>query len=214
MIHFDLSQLIQTIGYAGLFGIIFAESGLLFGFFLPGDSLLFTAGLLASQGTFSLPVLLVGCFLAAVLGDNVGYAFGNRVGKKLFNREDSIFFHKSYIKKAQEYYERHGAKTIVLARFIPVVRTFAPIVAGIGSMNYKTFVTYNLIGGVIWAIGIPTAGYYLGKLIPDVDKYLLPIVIVIVFSSILPQIIHIIRDKNHRKEVISGIKKLFNRSTK
>lgn len=214
MIHFDLSQLIQTIGYAGLFGIIFAESGLLFGFFLPGDSLLFTAGLLASQGIFSLPILLVGCFLSAVLGDNVGYAFGNRVGKKLFNREDSIFFHKSYIKKAQEYYERHGAKTIVLARFIPVVRTFAPIVAGIGSMNYKTFVTYNLIGGVIWAIGIPTAGYYLGKLIPNVDKYLLPIIIVIVFSSILPQIIHIIRDKNHRKEVISGIKKLFNRNTK
>lgn len=209
MPHFDLSQLIQTFGYAGLFGIIFAESGLLFGFFLPGDSLLFTAGLLASQGIFSLPILLVGCFLAAVLGDNVGYAFGARVGKKLFTRDDSIFFHKSYIKKAQEYYERHGAKTIVLARFIPVVRTFAPIVAGIADMNYKTFVTYNLIGGVIWAIGIPMAGYYLGKLVPDVDKYLLPIVLVIVFSSVLPQIIHIIRDKNHRKEVISGIKKFI-----
>lgn len=207
--HFDLSQLIQTVGYAGLFGIIFAESGLLFGFFLPGDSLLFTAGLLASQGILFLPIILVGCFLAAVLGDNVGYIFGHKVGKKLFTREDSIFFHKSYIKKAQEYYERHGAKTIVLARFIPVVRTFAPIVAGIADMNYKTFITYNLIGGIIWAIGIPTAGYYLGKLIPDVDQYLLPIVLVIVFSSVLPQIIHIIRDKNHRKELISGIKKLY-----
>lgn len=208
MFHFDFVSLIETVGYAGLFAIIFAESGVLLGFFLPGDSLLFTAGFLASQGILSLPVLLIGCFIAAVLGDNFGYYFGKRFGRNIFNREDSMFFHKDHITRAQKFYEKHGAKTIVLARFIPIVRTFAPVVAGIGKMDYKVFLTYNLIGGLIWAVGVQVAGYYLGKLIPDVDKYLLPIVVVIVLSSVAPHIWHFIRDPKHRSDLLKEIKKL------
>lgn len=208
MPHFDLIALIETVGYAGLFAIIFAESGVLLGFFLPGDSLLFTTGFLASQGILSLPVLLIGCFIAAVLGDNFGYYFGKRFGGSIFNREDSMFFHKDHITRAQKFYEKHGAKTIALARFIPIVRTFAPVVAGVGKMDYKIFLTYNLIGGLIWAVGVQLAGYYLGKLIPDVDRYLLPIVALIVLSSIAPHILHFIRDPKHRADLLKEIKKL------
>ncbi len=197
----DLVNLIETVGYIGIFFIIFAESGLLFGFFLPGDSLLFTAGFLSSQGVLSLPVLIVGCFLAAVLGDNVGYAFGHHVGKRLFQRKDSLFFHQRNITKAQEFYEKYGSKTIVIARFIPVVRTFAPIVAGVGTMDYKVFVVFNLIGGGLWTIGVTLAGHYFGSLIPDVDKYLIPVVLLIIIVSVAPTAIHILKDPDHRREL-------------
>lgn len=199
--------LIETFGYIGLFAIIFAESGLLFGFFLPGDSLLFVAGFLASQGLLSLPILLVTCFTAAVLGDNVGYAFGRRVGKRLFNREDSLFFHKKNVLKAQAFYEKNGPKAIVIARFMPVVRTFAPIVAGVGSMHYRTFMTYNLVGGALWAIGLNLAGFFLGSLIPNVDKYLLPIVLVIVVASVAPSVIHLLKDPENRDGLMKLAKK-------
>lgn len=204
----ELTKLIETIGYIGIFAIIFAESGILLGFFLPGDSLLFTAGFLASQGMLSLPILLVGCFICAVLGDSFGYWFGNKVGRKLFEKENSLFFHKNNLIKTQEFYEKHGAKTIVLARFIPIIRTFAPVVAGVGSMNYRTFLTYNLIGGIAWAVGVTLTGFYLGSLIPDVDKYLLPIIFLIILLSILPGIIHILKDPEAR----AGIKQFFNKS--
>lgn len=193
--------LIETFGYVGIFTIIFAESGLLIGFFLPGDSLLFVAGFLASQNILSLPILLVTCFVAATLGDNVGYAFGHRVGRRLFQKEDSFLFHKKNVLKAQSFYEKHGSKTIVIARFMPVVRTFAPIVAGVGSMKYKTFVLYNLVGAFLWAVGLNLAGYFLGSLIPNVDKYLLPIVLVIIFASVAPSFIHILKDPNNRQEL-------------
>lgn len=205
----DLVHLIESVGYIGLFAIIFAESGLLIGFFLPGDSLLFTAGFLASQNILSLPILLVTCFVAAVLGDNVGYAFGHRVGKRLFQREDSLFFHKKNVLKAQQFYEKHGAKTIVIARFMPIVRTFAPIVAGIGTMHYRTFVVYNLVGGALWALGLNLAGYFLGSFIPDVDRYLLPIVAVIIIASIAPSAIHILKDPDDRHELQLLGKKLL-----
>ncbi len=204
----DLKDLIETIGYIGIFAIIFAESGVFFGFFLPGDSLLFTAGFLASQGMLSLPILIVGCFIAAILGLQVGYLFGRKVGPKLFNKTDSIFFHKSHLLKAQAFYEKHGAKTIVLARFIPIVRTFAPIVAGVGSMHYPTFIRYNLIGAALWAIGVTLAGYSLGNLIPDVDKYLLPIILLIIVVSILPAVIHILKDPESRASIKAYIAKL------
>jgi membrane-associated protein len=209
----DLTHLLVTVGYVGLFAIIFAESGLFFGFFLPGDSLLFTAGFLASRPEtgFQLPILLVGCFIAAVLGDNVGYAFGRRVGKRFFQREDSVLFHKKHVLRAQAFYEKHGAKTIVLARFVPVVRTFAPIVAGIGEMHYRTFVTYNLVGGVLWAIGLNIAGYFLGNAIPDVDKYLLPIIALIILISVLPGVIHVLRDDEMREGLINVARRLLNR---
>lgn len=191
----DPEKLLEAFGTIGLFLVVFAESGLLFGFFLPGDSLLFTAGLLASQGKLNLPVILVGCFVCAVAGDQVGYAFGNRVGPALFRRPDSRFFKQEYVEKAQSYFERYGPKTIVLARFVPIVRTFAPIVAGVGSMQYRTFVTYNVLGGLLWAVGVTTLGYLLGEAIPDIDKYLLPVIAVIVFLSILPVAIEILRER-------------------
>jgi len=184
----DPRHLLETFGALGLFAIVFAESGLFFGFFLPGDSLLVTAGLLASQDKLALPfpLLAVGCFVAAVAGDQVGYVFGNRVGPALFRRPDSRFFKQEHLERANTFFERHGAKTILLARFVPVVRTFAPIVAGAGSMRYRAFITYNLIGGFLWAVGITTLGYTLGKSIPNVDKYLLPIIAVVVALSLVP----------------------------
>lgn len=142
----ELQTLIETVGYAGIFAIVFAESGLLFGFFLPGDSLLFTAGFLASQGIFNIFILSSGCFLAAVFGDSVGYMFGHKVGRRLFHKKESFFFHKDNLQKAEIFYEKHGGKTIILARFLPFIRTFAPIVAGIGNMHYPTFLVYNNSG--------------------------------------------------------------------
>lgn len=207
--HLDLITLLPQIGLIGIFAIIFAESGLLIGFFLPGDSLLFTAGFLASQGVFPIWILVIGCFIAAVAGDSAGYAFGKRVGKRLFHREDSLLFHKDNILKAQAFYEKHGKKTIILARFIPVVRSFAPIVAGIGDMHYPTFLSYNIIGGFIWGALIPLAGYYLGKSIPDVDKYLIPIILLIIVVSIAPAVHHILGEKDSREKIFATIKKLM-----
>jgi membrane-associated protein len=203
--HLDLRELIQQIGYIGIFGIVFAESGLFFGFFLPGDSLLFTAGFLASQEILSLPVLLIGCFISAVLGDNVGYAFGQKVGRKFFQKEDNFFFHKKNLIKTEEFYKKHGSKTIVIARFIPVIRTFAPIVAGIANMHYPSFFRFNIVGGLLWGVGVTFAGFALGKVLPGADKYLLPIILLIIFISILPGINHFLQDSNF----VFKIKKIF-----
>ena len=197
----NLETILPTIGYIGIFAVVFAESGLFIGFFLPGDSLLFTAGFLASQEIFDIRILSLLCFIAAVTGDSVGYAFGRHIGPRLFTREDSWLFHKKHLAKAQHFYEKHGKKTIVIARFMPIVRTFAPIVAGIGNMHYKTFITYNIVGGFLWGIGVTVAGYFLGKVIPDVDKYLIPIVVVIIIASILPSVIHLIKERNNPSEV-------------
>ena len=196
MLPGDLESTLQTIGLIGLFAIVFAESGLFFGFFLPGDSLLFTAGLLSSQGHLApLPVILVGCFVAAVAGDQVGYVFGARVGPSLFRRPDSRIFKQEYVEKARAFFERHGSKTIVLARFVPIVRTFAPILAGVGDMQYRTFVTFNVMGGLLWAVGVTTLGYVLGETAPWVEDYLLLVIAVIVLLSLLPVAIEILRSR-------------------
>lgn len=192
--HFDLPQLIKSVGYLGVWAIVFAESGLLVGFFLPGDSLLFTAGFLASVGFFNIWILIIGAFVCAVVGDNVGYTTGFRFGRRLFSKEDSWLFHKKHLVTAQKFYEKHGKKTIVLARFLPIVRTFAPIVAGIGKMNYRVFFRYNLIGGFVWTFGVTLLGYFLGRVIPDVDKYLLPIILLIIIVSLAPTVIHLYRE--------------------
>jgi len=204
--NLDAAQLrhwIEMLGFWGghlaIWAIVFAESGLLIGFFLPGDSLLFTAGFLASQNILSIQLLLLGAFICAVVGDNVGYATGHKFGRRLFRREDSWFFHKKHLVSAQKFYEKHGKKAIVLARFMPIVRTFAPIVAGIGAMKYRTFVSYNIIGGFVWTFGITLLGYFLGQLIPDVDKYLLPIILVIVVVSIAPSILHLYQERKSNK---------------
>ena len=189
--HTDLPTLIQSIGYLGVWAMIFAESGLLIGFFLPGDSLLFTAGFLASQDLLNLWLLIAGAAIGAVLGDNVGYATGRRLGPRLFRRPDSWLFHKDNLVKAQHFFERHGGKALILARFMPVIRTFAPITAGMGKMHYPTVITYNLVGGLLWTIGLTLLGFFLGSLIPDVDHYLLPIVAVIVVVSVVPSGFHL-----------------------
>ena len=196
-VHFDLTALIKTIGYLGVFGFIFAESGLLIGLFLPGDSLLFTAGFLASQGYLDISVLVAGSVISAILGNSVGYAFGYRVGRRLFQREDSLIFQKRHLERAEVFYERHGGKAVVISRFMPIIRTFAPIVAGMGTMGYGRFLAFNVFGALLWAGGVTLSGYYLGSLIPDVDRYLLPIIAAILIVSILPSAIHLFREYRH-----------------
>jgi len=184
---------------AGVTAIVFAESGLFFGFFLPGDSLLFTAGLLAAQGFLHFGWLLMLSFVAAVAGDSVGYWFGHQVGPKIFAREDSWLLKKHHLLSAQKFYERHGAKTIVLARFVPFVRTFAPIVAGAARMPYATFIIYNLLGGFLWTVGISSLGYFLGNL-PAVHSRYETVIILIVLASLLPVIIHFIQHRLQKKQ--------------
>lgn len=192
--HWDIAELIRNVGYAGVFGIVFAESGLLFGVFLPGDSLLFIAGFLASQGLLNLSILVIGCTIAAITGDTVGYAFGRRVGRRLYDRPDSRWFKRKHLLAAEAFYEKHGGKAIVIARFLPVARTFAPIVAGMANMRYRRFALYNIVGGLVWAAGLPVAGYLLGSSVPDIDRYLLPIIGVIILISIAPTALHLISE--------------------
>lgn len=194
--HFDLTEIIKTIGYFGLFGVVFAESGLLFGFFLPGDSLLVTAGLLASQGYFDIRILVTLLVFAAIAGDSVGYWFGYKIGPKIFKRDDSLLFNKKHLTDANNFYKKHGGKTIILARFMPFIRTFAPIVAGVGKMEYAKFLSFNIFGGLFWVTSMSLIGYYLGNSIDNIDKYLLPVIGLIIFASVLPGLIH------KRREII------------
>jgi len=182
----DIITLIETVGLLGMFLLVFSESGLLVGFFLPGDSLLFSAGLIASSGHLNIVLLIIVCILGAILGDTVGYWTGKKMGPKLFFKEDGLFFRKKYIQDAEIFYEKHGKYTIILARFIPFIRTFAPIVAGIGSMKYGAFISYNVIGAIGWVVLLVPAGYFLGRIIPNPDTYLLPIIIGIVLLSLIP----------------------------
>ena len=193
------THLIETFGTIGILAIVFAESGILAGFFLPGDSLLFTAGLLASQGSLNIGVLLIGIPLAAIAGDQVGYLFGRRVGPALFRRPDSRIFRQRHVEVARDYFAEHGSKTIVLARFVPVVRTFAPVIAGVAQMPYRTFVMFNVIGGLLWGLGVTLAGFALGQVIPDGERYLYPIVGVIILVSFVPVIRETLRVRREGK---------------
>ncbi|MBI2099739.1 MAG: VTT domain-containing protein [Candidatus Vogelbacteria bacterium] len=180
------SFIIQTLGLVGVWAIILAESGLFFGFFFPGDSLLFTAGLLASQGYLNIWLLVPGAFIAAVLGDNIGYGFGRRVGTRLFQRPDSRFFKKGHLEKTKQFYARYGKKTLILARFVPIVRTFAPILAGVALMRWRDFLTYNLVGAALWTIGVTFLGYGLGRTVPNIEHYLNYIIGAIIVLSLTP----------------------------
>ena len=184
--HFELLPLVKAVGYPGITAIVFLESGVPIGFFLPGASMLFTAGLLASQGFFSPWLLIPLVTVAAILGDNAGYWFGKKVGVRLFLRPDSRWLKHEHLERAKEFYDKHGARTIILARFVPIVRTFVPIVAGVVQMRYRTFVVNNVIGAFLWAAGITALGYYLGAKVPLVSHYLTPIVIAIVIITCLP----------------------------
>jgi membrane-associated protein len=201
-------SLIDKGGLALLAAIVFAESGLLIGFFLPGDSLLFVGGFLSSDaGGHRLPILPVVAlvaFLAAVIGDQVGFWFGRKVGPSLFTRPDSRLFRQQNVAKSHAFFERHGPKTIVLARFVPVVRTFTPVVAGVSDMNYRTFTTYNLIGGFIWAVGLTTLGYFLGQI--DVVKNNIEIAIVIVIAlSLLPVAVELVKHRREAKRAVDAV---------
>lgn len=182
----SLESLLIGFGYPAIFGIVFAESGLFFGFFLPGDSLLFTAGLLAQQGYFDFWVLLFGVIISAILGDQVGYWMGNRYGRKFFTKEGDFFRDPEHIKEAEEFYKKHGKLTIVLARFVPVVRTFAPIVAGIGRMDYATFISYNVIGGILWSVSMISTGFLIGSVFPHAYEAFTVLIILIIVVSLAP----------------------------
>jgi membrane-associated protein len=214
---FDLSQLAVTTGpwivALIIAAIVFAESGLLIGFFLPGDTLLFSAGFLVSveKMNIDINVLVAIVFIAAVLGDGVGYLFGKRVGRKLFNRPNSRLLRQENIQKAEAFYKKYGAITIIIARFIPVIRTFAPIVAGVGDMRYRTFLTYNIVGALLWAGGVTYAGFYIGEMLHnmgiDIDAILLPLMAVIVIVSLLSPALHALRTKEQRTALWNGTKR-------
>ena len=218
----NVEYIVGTLGLIGILAIVFAESGLLIGFFLPGDSLLFTAGFLVSTGVFKINIglLVLLVFIAAVLGDSVGYVFVRRVGRHLFNRPNSVLFRQENMAHAEQFYDKYGSKTIILARFVPIVRTFAPIVAGIGKMNYKTFITYNLIGGLLWAAGITLLGFGLGRWFQhlglDIDTVILPIAGIIILISIAPALVHLLKDKKQRHAIWAAtklqFKKLFSKA--
>ena len=178
--------MVKDFGYLGIFTTLFLESGVFFGFFLPGDSLLFTAGLLASQGYLNIFGLIFISVVAAILGNNVGYYTGKKAGPAIFSRKKSFLFSPKRIEEAHRFFEKEGPQSLILARFIPAVRTFVPIAAGIGRMNYRIFLIFNGLGGLLWGIGVPILGYTLGKSVPNIDKYLLPIVGVIIILSALP----------------------------
>lgn len=193
----DLPALVQWAGYFGLTLIIFAETGLLIGFFLPGDSLLVTAGLLAADPAFGLNVWLLGAILsvAAIVGDSVGYNVGRTAGPRIFTREDSLFFHKDHLLRAQAFYEKHGGKTIIIARFMPIVRTFAPVVAGVGRMEYRAFLMYNIVGGTLWIWSMLLTGWVLARTVPTVAEHVEKVILVVVFLSILPGIIAWLKER-------------------
>lgn len=200
---------VHAIAGAGILvvaAIVFAESGLLIGFFLPGDTLLFSAGLLASQGALSLPWLLVIVTLAAIVGDNVGYSIGRRAGPRIFKKEDGILFHKDHLQRAEKFYEKHGGKTVTIARFVPVVRTFAPVVAGAGKMPRKKFMAYNVVGAVAWVWSMALLGYWLGGKMPWLENYIDIILIAVVVLSVGVSFIHVLREPKARQAMTAGLK--------
>jgi membrane-associated protein len=195
----DPEALLTTFGYLGLFAIVFSESGMFFGFFLPGDSLLFTAGLFAARGFFDIWVLVFIVPIAAILGDSAGYWLGKTLGPRIFTRDDSFFFNKRHIERAERFYKKYGPKAVLYARIVPIARTFVPIVAGVGSMRYGTFLTYNILGGIIWGAGFPLLGYWLGTRFPVVQEYLTLAIATIIVLSFVPIFVEVWRERRHIK---------------
>ncbi len=211
IVMLDVNTLIQSGGILLIAAIVFAESGLLVGFFLPGDTLLFGAGLAASQGRFSLVWLIIATVVAGILGDNVGYSIGHRAGPRIFKRKDSLLFHQEHLARAEKFYQEHGGKTIILARFIPVVRTFAPVVAGAGRMPRQRFMAFNVIGGLLWGAGMPLLGYSLGSRIPHLDKYIDIVIIGVMVLSILLALAHLLNEQRTRQLLIDRLKTTWNK---
>jgi len=193
--HYSLDALIQWGGYVLLVGIVFAETGLLIGCFLPGDSLLITAGVLAAAGHLNIWWINVLLMAAAIIGDSVGYAIGARLGPRIFTREKSLLFNPKHVMRTRQFYEKYGPKTIVIARFVPIIRTFAPVLAGVGMMNYRRFLTYNVLGGIGWVASMSWAGYLLGHAVPNISKHMHIVVIVIIVLSCIPIAVEVYRER-------------------
>ena len=192
---YDVESLVRTGGLAVLILIVFVETGLLVGFFLPGDSLLVTAGIFAARGDLDLVTLNVALSAAAIVGDTVGYGIGARTGPKIFTRENSLFFNRKHLVSAQEFYERHGGFTIFIARFVPIIRTFAPVVAGVGAMQYRKFISYNVFGGIFWVMATTLTGYFLGTMIPNIQERIHVVIAVVIVLSLLPAFTKIAQEK-------------------
>lgn len=192
---YDVEALVRVGGLTALIAIIFVETGLLVGFFLPGDSLLVTAGLFAAAGHLDLWSLFLFASLAAIVGDTIGYTIGASAGSKIFTRENSLFFHKKHLTTTKEFYDRYGGITIILARFMPILRTFAPLVAGVGSMQYGRFVLYNVMGGIGWVVSMTSIGYVLGRTIPDIDRYIQAVIAIVILLSLIPGIVTFVRSR-------------------
>ncbi len=208
---FDLHEFIQAIGYLGVFGVIFAETGLLIGFFLPGDSLLFTAGILAAEGYFNIALITILMLGAAIFGNAVGYGIGRRFGPRVFSKEESLLFSKKNVHRAEEFFSKYGIMTVIVARFVPIMRTFVPVMAGVGKMSYAKYMLHNVIGAVLWICSITLLGYYLGLKVENIEKYILPIALVIILLSISPYLKQFITNPEIRKEVFHYIKRMRNK---
>lgn len=206
---FDIATWVEGYGaittYLILSGIIFAETGLFIGFFLPGDTILFPAGLLASQGYLNIFWVCGLTFIAAVVGNCVGYFFGKHVGPRIFKKEDSIFFHKDHILRARAFYNKHGGKTIILSRFLPILRTFAPIVAGVSGMSFSLYFIYTVIGAILWTTGVSLAGFYFGKYIPNIDTYIVPIILLAITIPLLTSAYELIKTPDRRNRIKNKI---------
>lgn len=202
---YNVPELIRIGGLIGLIAIVFAETGLLVGFFLPGDSLLITAGLFAARGDFNIVTLNLTLIAAAIIGDATGYWIGKRTGQALYSRPDSFFFRRDHLRITHEFYEKHGGKTIVLARFMPIVRTFAPMVAGVADMGYRQFATYNVVGGILWVMSMTLGGYYLGQFVPNLEQNIHYVIAVVIFLSLLPPGIAWLRMQLQRRRGGAGL---------
>jgi len=192
---YNVPELIRIVGFYGVIAVIFAETGLLIGFFLPGDSLLITAGLFAARGDFNIVTLILSLIPAAIIGNATGYFIGHRTGMALYQRPDSLLFRREHLTMTHDYYVRHGGKTIVLAQFIPILRTFAPVVAGVAEMGYREFATYNVVGAILWISSMTTAGYMLGNLVPNIEQRIHYVVAAVIAVSLLPAAIAWMRQR-------------------
>jgi membrane-associated protein len=205
MFGIDVNSLIQSGGLLLVAAIVFAESGLLIGFFLPGDTLLLAAGILAAQGKLPLPLTILVIIIAALVGDNTGYMIGKKTGHRIFHKEESALFHPSHIKRAEAFYQKHGGKTILFARFLPILRTFAPLVAGMGHMPRRRFLPFDAVGCVVWGAGVTLIGYWFGSKIPNIDHYILPTILAVSVLTFSPAVYHLVKEPSNR----ARIKKIF-----
>lgn len=207
--HLDVTQLIQSGGLIAIALIIFLESGLMVGFLFPGDTLLLSAGVFAAQGQFPVEIAIAVIAVAAILGDNTGYTLGRVMGKRLFRKKDGIVFRQEYVERAEKFYEKYGAKTMLITHFVPIVRSFAPLVAGVGKMSRVKFFVYDLVGVLIWSVLVTLLGYWFGSKIPNIDHYIMPVVGLAVLASFGPVVWHVLGDKTARERLIASIKRGF-----